>query len=82
MVKKQNSIFKLYVLTKVAGFGFFLFYFEVKEVSADKCSFIQHGLHTNGNSNCLRVLYLGRWGYLKKKKKGEKNSFNRAGCGF
>lgn len=68
MVKKQN-IFKLYVLIKVASFGFSLFYFKVKQVSADKFSFIQQGLHTNGNNNCLKgFLYLGRWGYLRKRK--------------
>lgn len=49
MVKKQNT-FKLYVLIKVASLGFFIFYFKVKQVSADKFSFIQQGLHTNGKT--------------------------------
>lgn len=57
MVKKQN-IFKLYVLIKVASFGFSLFYFKVKQVSADKFSFIQQGLHTNGNNNCLKGFFI------------------------
>lgn len=82
MVKKQNSIFKLYVLIKVASFGFFLFYFKVKKVSVDKFSFIQQGLHTNGNNNCSKVFYIWGGGGILKKKKEKKKSFNRAGCGF
>lgn len=68
MVKKQN-VFKLYVLIKVASFGFFLFYFKVKQVSADKFSFIQQGLHTSGKTVEKFFLYLGRWGYLRKRRK-------------
>lgn len=72
MVKKQN-IPKPYVLIKVATFGFFLFYFKVKQVSADKLSFIQQGLHTNGNNNCLKGFYIwGGGGILKKEEKEKK----------
>lgn len=79
MVKKQN-IFKLYVLIKVASFGFFLFYFKVKQVSADKFSFIQQGLHTSGKTVSKFFYIWGGGGILEKG--GKKKSFNRAGCGF
>jgi len=75
VVKKQNSIFRLYVLIKVASFGLFSFYFKVEQVSADKFSFIQQGLHTNGNNNCLKDFFFNIWGgggILKKKKEEKK----------
>lgn len=70
VVKKQN-VFKLYVLIKVASFGFFLFYFKVKQVSADKFSFIQQGLHTSGKTVEKFFYIWGGGGILEKGEKKE-----------